>query len=62
VPIDSDCRAAGSFGGHDNVKIVDLRQFDVYDKFKDPRLHTYLHSIETSTKVEPAYSLDRRRL
>jgi hypothetical protein len=54
--------ATGSFGGKDNVKIVDLRQFDVYDKFKDPRLHTYLHSIETSTNVEPAYSLDRRRL
>jgi hypothetical protein len=45
-----------------NVPSVDLREYDVYDKFKDPRLHTYLHSIESSTNVEPAYSLDRKRL
>ena len=27
-----------------------------------PQLHTYLHAIESTTNVEPAYSLDRRRL
>lgn len=44
------------------VPAVILQQQDIYDKFRDPRLHTYLHAAETSGNVEPAYLLDRQRL
>ena len=59
----SPVSGAGStkINGHD-VPSVLLKEQDVYDKFRDPRLHTYLHALEGSTNVEPAYLLDRRRL
>jgi hypothetical protein len=42
--------------------LLTLKEFDVYDKFRDPRLHTYMHTLEATTNAEPAYKLDRRRL
>jgi hypothetical protein len=45
-----------------NVASVMLSEYDVYDKFKDPRLHDYLHVGETRQHVGPAYEQDRKRL
>jgi hypothetical protein len=45
-----------------SMAMLTLKEFDVYDKFRDPRLHTYMHTLEATTNVEPAYTLDRRRL
>ena len=38
-----------------------LQEWDIYDKFQDPRLHTYLHAAE-NPNVANAYLLDRKRL
>ncbi len=54
--------AGSSLIGGQHLPSVMLQEYDVYDKLKDPRLHTYLHAGEKSQNIGPAYELDRRRL
>lgn len=56
-------RALKSTGGSSySSQVTSLQEFDVADKISDPAVHRYLHAVERTTNIDPAYRGDRTRL
>jgi len=49
-------RALKSTGGSSySSQVTSLQEFDVADKISDPAVHRYLHAVERTTNIDPAY-------